>query len=53
MSMQIMTKVTPMNRLLSLTTMMAGALLSVAPAWAAAPGITGGTATTFNLTAPT
>jgi FtsP/CotA-like multicopper oxidase with cupredoxin domain len=51
MSIQIMTKVTPMNRLLSLMTMMAGTLLSVAPAWAAAPGITGGSTPTFNLTA--
>jgi FtsP/CotA-like multicopper oxidase with cupredoxin domain len=51
MSTQMMKKVMPMNRLLSLTTMMAASLLSVAPAWAAAPGITGGTTVTFNLTA--
>ena len=51
MSTQMMKKVMPMNRLLSLTTMMAASLLSVAPARAAAPGITGGTAVTFNLTA--
>ena len=44
--------VTPMNRLLSLL-MMAGALLSTAPARAAAPGITSNTATagSFTLTA--
>jgi len=52
MSAQIMKKVTPMNRLLSLM-MMAGALLSTAPAWAAAPGITTNTSTagSFTLTA--
>src|ERR1700682_998023 len=52
MSSQIMKKVTPMNRLLSLM-MMAGALLSTAPARAAAPGITTNTATagSFTLTA--
>src|SRR6266478_1742497 len=52
MSAQIMKKVTPMNRLLALM-MMAGALLSTAPAWAAAPGITTNTSTagSFTLTA--
>src|ERR1700724_521762 len=52
MSAQIMKKVTSMNRLLSLM-MMAGALLSTAPARAAAPGITSNTATagSFTLTA--
>jgi FtsP/CotA-like multicopper oxidase with cupredoxin domain len=52
MSAQIAKRVTPMNRLLSLT-MMAGALLPLAPAWAAAPGITTntGTAGSFTLTA--
>src|SRR5712664_1911500 len=52
MSAQIMKKVMPMNRLLSLM-MMAGALLSTAPARAAAPGITTNTATagSFTLTA--
>src|ERR1700676_4980861 len=52
MSAQIMTKLTPMNQLLSLV-MIAGALLSTVPARAAAPGITTNTGTpgTFTLTA--
>jgi len=56
MKTQITKKVTPMNRMLSLT-MMAGALalLLTAPARAAAPGITAaslaGSTSTFNLTA--
>jgi FtsP/CotA-like multicopper oxidase with cupredoxin domain len=52
MSAQMMKKVMPMNRLLSLM-MMVGALLSTVPALAAAPGITSNTSTTgsFTLTA--
>src|ERR1700721_966705 len=52
MSAQMTKKVIPMNRLLCFM-MMSGALLSTAPARAAAPGITTNTATagTFTLTA--